>query len=134
MEKEIKITVENKLIIEKRDLNVYHHSTRSAHMISYSSSIMLLLRPISDNDYLYISVVGGPGPLERKCLVNLPSWLDFDFSSKENLTLTHTGDRTFLKIPPGLPTWQLKMTRSVSAIIKEPTDRVIVGDDLLEYR
>ncbi len=30
----IEITVFNKLTAEKRDLNVYHHSTRSAYMIS----------------------------------------------------------------------------------------------------
>jgi hypothetical protein len=134
MEKELKITVENKLIIEKRDLNVYHHFTRSAHMISYNSSITVQFRSVIEDDYLYISIVGGPGPLEGKCLINLPSWVDFEFTTRDSITVVHAGDRVFLKIPPGPPSWQLKMTRSVTTIIKEPGDLVIIGDDLLECR
>ena len=61
MAKRIKITIENKLVMEKRDMSVYHHSTRSAHMISYNSSVTMPLRSVIEDDYLHISIVTGPG-------------------------------------------------------------------------
>jgi hypothetical protein len=129
MAKEINITIENKLGMEKRDMNVYHYSTRSAHMISHDSSITLPLKPIIEDDYLYISIVRGPGRLEGSCVVNLPSWIDFELSSAGDAAITHSGERTILKIPPGPPTWQLKMTRALDSLIDQPWDRVTVGDD-----
>ena len=114
MVKEIDITIRNKLTAGERDLHVYHYSTRSAHIISHNSSITLPLRNAAENDYLYISVVKGPGYLWTACVIGLPSWMDFDFSSEGNLTVTHSGNvkRTLLKIPPGPPTWELKIARS----------------------
>jgi hypothetical protein len=133
MAKEINVTIENKLVMEKRDMNVYHHSTRSAHMISHNNSITLPLRTSVEDDYLHISVVSGPGHLENKSLVNLPSWADFELSSQGNIIVAHSGDRTLLKIPPGPSTWQLKMTRSITSFINQAADRVTIGDDRLEY-
>ncbi|MCP5106985.1 MAG: hypothetical protein GY950_26610 [bacterium] len=133
MAKKIYITIENKLLVEKRDMNVFHHSTRSAHMISYDSSITLPLKAVSDDDYLHISIVSGPGYLESMCVVNLPSWLDFELSSATDATVTHSGDRTLVKIPPGPPTWQLKMTRSYSSVIHQPAGRVIIGDEQFDF-
>lgn len=133
MAKDIKITVENKLVAEKRDMNVYHNSTRSAHMISYNSSVTLPLKPVIEDDYLHVSVVIGPGHLENTSVVNLPSWADFEFSSEKNVTITHSGERTLLKIPPGLPMWQLRITRPISRI-DSSTDHVTIGDDLTGYR
>jgi hypothetical protein len=134
MAKQINITIENKLVMEKRDMNVYHHSTRSAHMISFDNSITLPLRPVIEDDYLHISIVSGPGHLKSKSVVNLPSWADFEFSSKGDVTVAHSGDRTLLKIPPGPPIWQLKMTRELSSLISQPSDRVTIGDDQHEYQ
>ncbi len=134
MAKEINITIENKLVMEKRDMNVYHHSTRSAHMISYNSSITLPLRSVIEDDYLHISIVSGPGCLEDYCVVNMPSWIDFELSSAGDANIAHSGNRTLLKIPPGLPVWQLKMTRSLSSRINKASDRVTIGDDQLEYQ
>jgi len=131
MATQIKITIQNKLVVEKRDMNIYHHSTRSAHMISFDSSITLPLRLVTEDDYLYVSIVGGPGRLERDCVVTLPSWLDFEFFSKGDVTVSHSGDRTLVKIPPGFPMWQLKMTRSLSSITTRSADRVIIGDDYM---
>ncbi len=128
MAKQIKITIQNKLVMEKRDMNIYHHSTRSAHMISSDSSVTLPFRPVTEDDYLHISIVSGPGRLESNCVVSLPSWADFEFSSRGDVTVAHSGDRTLVKIPPGLPVWQLKMTRSLSSLIN-PSDRVTIGDD-----
>ncbi len=133
MKKEINVTIENKLIMEKRDMNVYHHAARSAHMISHDSSITLPLRPVTEDDYVHVSIVTGPGRIQGICVVNLPSWVDFELSSAGDATITHSCDRILLKIPPGPPTWQLKMTRSPSSIINQPWDRVTIGDDQLKY-
>lgn len=130
MTEKIEINVENKLITEKRDMNVYSHSTRSAHLISYGSSIPLPLEPDVDDDYIHISPVSGPGRLGLTSVVDLPSWVNFEFSSEGKLTVIRSGDRTLLKIPPGLPLWQLKMTRSISSLkhrFSVRKDRVIVS-------
>jgi len=115
MVKEIDITIRNKLTTGERDIHVFHYSTRSAHIISHNSSITLPLRNSNENDFLSISVVKGPGYLWTACVIGLPTWVDFDFSSEGSLTLTHSGNakRTLLKIPPGPPTWELKITRPV---------------------
>ncbi len=123
----ITITVQNKLKKEKRDLNVYHQSTRSAHIISHNSSITLPLRTVEEDDFLHISVVTGPGHLRQNCLIELPAWANFEFSSEGKVTLTHSGDRTSLKIPPGPPKWELKITRPAEfSGIQE--DKVTIGN------
>lgn len=111
MPEPIGITIENKLRKEKRGINVYHHATRSAHIISYNSSVTLPVETVGEDDYLHISVVSGPGNLWKDCLADLPSWADFELSTEGKVTLTHLGDRTQAKIPAGPPTWQLKITR-----------------------
>jgi len=123
----VTITVQNKLKKEKRDLNVYHQSTRSAHIISHNSSITLPLRTVEDDDFLYISVVSGPGNLWQNCSIDLPSWANFEFFSEGKVTFIHSSDRTLLKIPPGPPKWELKMTRPAEAPrIQE--DKVTIGN------
>jgi hypothetical protein len=102
-------------------------------MISNDSSITLPLKPVIEDDYLHISIVSGPGHLEGNCVVNLPSWINFELSSAGDANTTHSGDRTLLKIPPGPPKWQLKITRSLSSLIDQPSDRVTIGDDQQEY-
>jgi hypothetical protein len=134
MTKEIKITIENKLVMEKRDMNVYHSFSKSAHMISYNNSITLPLRTVIESDYLHISIVSGPGHLKGQCIVSLPSWIDFEFSSREDLTVTHSGDRILLRIPSGPPMWQLKVTRSDSSIIKQHSSLITIGDNQQEYQ
>jgi hypothetical protein len=133
MAKEINITVENKLIMEKRDMNVYHHSTRSAHLISHNNSITLPLRSSLDDDYLHVSIVCGPGHLTSRSVLNLPSWADFELNSEGNLIAAHSGERTVLKIPPGPSTWQLKIKRPIDSLINRSVDRVTIGDDRLEF-
>ena len=98
-------------------------------MISFDSSITLPLKPVIEDDYLHISIVSGPGRLEGNCVVTLPSWADFEFFSRGNVTVVHSGDRTLVKIPPGLPIWQLRMTRSLASLTNESTDRVTIGYD-----
>lgn len=129
MLQESEITIKNKLIREKRDINVYHQATRSAHIISRNSSITLPLGTRQEEDYLHISVISGPGNLWKNCLINLPSWADFEFSSEGKMAVTHSGDRMVLNIPPGPPTWQLKITRPNGMKMIRTPDHVIVGDD-----
>ncbi|MCP5052026.1 MAG: hypothetical protein GY940_32960 [bacterium] len=129
MTKTFDIKVENKLGKDKRGINIYHHSTRGAHIISHNSSISIPLRGNGEADYLHISVVRGPGHLWKHCWVHLPSWADFEFTSEGTVTLTHSGDRTLLKIPPGPPTWQLKMTRPGGNGSSRIHDNIIIGDD-----
>ena len=128
MAEEINLTIENKLVIEKRDMNVYHHATRSAHMISFNSSITVPLKTFIEDDYVHISIVSGPGNLENNSVVNLPSWVDFDFFPEGNVAVTHASNRILLRIPPGPPTWQLKMKRSASTLVNKLSDCVTIGD------
>jgi len=129
MPEKLDITVENKLVTEKRDMNIYHHASRSAHMISYNSSITLPLRTVEEGDYLHISIVSGPGNLGKDCLINLPSWADFTFSPGGNITVNHSGERTLLIVPPGPPVWQLKITRPTGPLTVQPPGQVTIGDD-----
>ncbi len=133
MKKKINITIENKLLTDKRAMNVYHHSTRSAHMISHNSAITIPLKSVVDDDYLHISIVSGPGKLKNNSVVNLPAWSDFEFSSVGDVKLIHSGERTLLKIPPGLSGWQLKMTRAAYRpdIV---TDNITISDEQINYR
>ena len=125
---EIEITVINKLTSEKRDLNVYHHFTRSAYMISHNSSIVVPLHTAAEGDYLHISIVSGPGNLEKDCAIDLPSWVDFKFFSQGDFTVTHAGGSTLLEIPSGPPVWQLKITRPTSLIPALTPDQVTIRD------
>lgn len=136
MVKEIDITIKNKLTVGERDIHVYHYSTHSAHIISHNSSITIPLRNSNENDYLYISVVKGPGYLWTSCVIGLPAWVDFDFSSEGNLTVTHSGaaKQTLLKIPPGPPTWELKITSpiglsSISPFTAVQVESVTISDN-----
>ncbi|UCH92760.1 MAG: hypothetical protein JSV88_21025 [Candidatus Aminicenantes bacterium] len=128
MSKGIEITVRNQLVTEKRSLNVYHHSSRSAYMISHGNSITIPLETSEDVDYLHLSIVSGPGSMEKDCWLYIPSWCDFTISSIGNGDLTHSGDRMLLKIPPGPPVWQLKITRPIGSLTMQPPDHVTIGD------
>lgn len=133
MAKAINITIKNKLEIEKRDMTIYHHFARSAHMISHNSSITISLMPIIEGDYLHISIVSGPGNLLNQSVFNLPSWADFELFSAGNIMLSHSNGRVLLKIPPGPPIWQLKMKQSLSNNNK-PADIVIISDDPIPHQ
>ena len=124
----IDITVRNKLIIEKRDLNVYHRCTRSAYMISHGNSITIPLGTVEE-DYLYLSIVSGPGSMEKDCWINIPSWCDFTVSGLGNGDLTHSGNRILLKIPPGPPVWQLKIMRPSGHRNSTIDDYIVIGDN-----
>ncbi|MCP5051344.1 MAG: hypothetical protein GY940_29530 [bacterium] len=132
MKKKIEITVENKLVTEERDINVYHNSTGSAHIISCHSCVSRPLRVVDSGDYLHISAVSGPGPLRGVCRVDLPSWVDFEFDSGSGLdgkvTLTHSRERTVLNIPPGSPTWHVKVTRPMVSFNNQLPEHITVSD------
>jgi hypothetical protein len=129
MTETLDITVENRFRKEKRDISIYHHASRGAHIISDNSSITLSLDGAERDDYLDISVVHGPGHLWKDCWINLPSRVDFEFSSNGKAAITHLKERILLKIPPGLPTWQLKITRTAAAPGSPLKDKITIGDN-----
>ena len=130
MPKECEIKVENKLKKEKRGINVYHKATKSAHIISYDSSIKIPLQTAAEGDFLHLSVVRGPGNLWNECFIILPSWADFEFSSEGTVFFSHSGDRIVVKVRPGPPNWQLKMIRSsTSSAIAGSADIVTITDE-----
>ena len=128
MMKKINITIENKLIIEKRGMNVYHHSTKGVHLIDYNRSVTVPLQSVIKNDYLYISLVCGPGKLERQNVVDMPAWMNYEFLSEGKFSAIHQDDRIILTVPAGLPEWKLKLTRPASQS-KSCADRVTIRDD-----
>ena len=121
------MTVSNNLVTEKRDLNVYHHSTRSAYIISHGNSITISMGTLEDRDYLHLSIVSGPGSMEKNCWIEIPFWCDFTVSGLGNGDLTHSGNRTLLRIPPGPPIWQLKITRLYGHVNKQIDDYIVIG-------
>ena len=129
MMNEINITIQNKLAAERRDLNAYHYSKRSAYFISHSNAVTIPLGTKEGGDYLHISIVSGPGKLEKECCINLPSWCDFSISSIGNGDISHSDDRTLVKIPPGPPSWQLTVTRPSGTIDTPDEDVIIIGND-----
>ncbi len=65
----------------------------------------------------------------KACLINIPSWANFEFCAEGKVALTHSNDdaRTMLKIPPGPPTWQLKRMRPTAALIGHTLDNVTIA-------
>ncbi len=124
------MTIQNNFSTEPRTLNVYHHAAGSAHMISHNSSVTLPLHSLSQGDYLYIAVVGGPGPLRNPSVIDIPAWADFELIPGGELTLVHHCRRILLNIPPGQPNWQLKLKQAADTD-KRSTDSVTIGDPSL---
>lgn len=133
----INIIIINRLVKEKRYLNIYHHGTGSSHLISALKEVAVPLNFKAKNDYLTISVVGEPGHMWHGCKVSLPFWLDFDFLTTDAVTLSHSGggERIIIHVPPGLPNWQLKITRQKDSRPRDMTElkedsrhRIIISD------
>ncbi len=129
--KQVELIIRNKLVKDRRDVNVYHHINRSSHILSCNSSLTRSIRTVEEDDYLHISVVAGPGHLKDNCVLELPSFLDFRFTLSGEVVLIHAGERTLLKIPPGPPTWEIKMTvpgrSTLPGSLNE--NRITISDD-----
>ena len=127
----IGITIENKLREEKRSLNVYHHSTRSAHIISHNSSITLPFKTSGKEDFLSLSIPSVAGRLRKKCLIDLPEWSEVELSLEGKITIVQREGRILLKIPAGAPIWELKLTCSAEFVSNVPRngDSIIIGDE-----
>jgi len=130
----IEITIDNKLIAEKRDISVYHHATQSAHIISPNSRIILPLGKVGEDDYLHISLVRGPGNLSSDCLIHLPGWVNFRFHSRGDVVITHADGRTSIKVPPGPPIWELEITAPayLSLLSSQNQCHITIGSDELK--
>lgn len=123
------IKVENRLVEEKRDLNIYHHATRSAYLISHSNAVAVSLGEFGEGDYLHISVVSGPGNLVKDTWIDLPSWCDFSVTGLVNGEILHRGDRTFVRVPPGPPDWKVEVKGNLANEGKDITDYITIGDE-----
>lgn len=123
----IELKIHNKMIAEKRDLNIYHNHDRGAYMISRNNYVKLKLNGIDDNDYLHISIVSGPGAMTKDCWVNLPSWCFCSFSGMCNADICNSGERIMVRIPPGPPVWQLKISNPGSTPGAD-SDLLVIGD------
>lgn len=128
MKKTTEIIFQNNLLIERRDINVYHRSSRGIHFISRGSSVKVPLQTVNEKDFINLSVAVGPGYMERQNVVDLPSWINYEFQSEGKFAAVRSGGRTLLKIPAGLPEWKLKLTLSASHLLPAE-DRVVISDD-----
>ena len=131
MSSSVRVMVENRLVTERRDLNVYHSCSATAHMISFDSSVTVSLGLGVEGDYLHVSVVGGPGRLRLETWVQLPGWLDFEYSGEGKIAVVRSGDCIYIKIPPGLPGWSIKMTRPTDEGFVQRLPVIAVGDHRL---
>ena len=132
MNKDREIIIQNRLVADKRDINVYHRESGSAHMISYNSSVKLMLRPTEDEDFLHISLVSGPGDLKHTIFFYIPLWVDFEFLNISGITLNRFGERNLLKIPPGLSNWQLRLTHTNYSNDSQ-IDEITIGDERYNF-
>jgi len=128
MNKEKEIIIQNQLITEKRDINIYHRDSGSAHMISYNSSVKLMLKRAEDGDFLHISLVSGPEELEHTSFIYIPLWMDFEFTNINRIMLNRFGDRNLLKIPPGLLNWELRLFQT-NHNHNSLTGKITIGDE-----
>ncbi len=111
MTKPANITIENKLKSGKSDLHIYHHGSRSAHLLSFNSLIQLPLETDRETDYLDITPVRGSGPQWTECRLHLPPWANIHITAEGKISLEHTGREILVTVPPGVPAWKLKITR-----------------------
>ncbi len=129
MRNEVEITVENRMVLEKRTLSIYHKGRDSTHLIHSSSSLTVVLKAAED-DYLHISPVSGPGDLKNDCVLRIPSWADFQFSSEGKISLSHWGKLFLLTVPAGTAPWELRMTRPACPGVSPSSYEVIINDNV----
>jgi hypothetical protein len=98
--------------------------------------------PGGTDDYLVIAVTPGAGDL-KWCKAELPAALPFIFipggMEKIGILTSSDGERTTLRIPPGSPTWQLKIRQPTQIMAQMANEEpgsgegggsnVTVGDD-----
>jgi hypothetical protein len=58
----------------------------------------------------------------------MPAWADFEFSTEVKTTIRHLSSKIILKIQPGPPGWQLKITRPVDVSHKNAAHIVITDE------
>lgn len=112
MNKKHKILVENNMIIERREINIYHHSRTRTFLHNYDNAVAIDLKSTDEFDYIHLSIVKGPWNLQNECLIKFPDKLDLELSTNNLHGCIHfiqSGHKTLLKIPPGSPNWEVKI-------------------------
>jgi hypothetical protein len=127
------IEIQNKLVNQKKSIDVYHHVTGITDTISYNHSITLPIKTFISKqkpDFIQITIKKEPGDSIEEIAVNLPSWAKYEFSPNNNIDITiiYLENRTLLKIPPCPPTWKLKIYRPDNSTFQS-NDNVIIHDD-----
>ena len=128
--------VNNMLVGQRRDIHIYHHSTRSSHIVSDNSSVVLELQNGTSGDFFYISVVKGPGDLRRPCNIDFPNWMDIQFSSRGDVLISHPkgGERLRFRVPPGPAAWEIKakIPPHSHVLNRLSEDEITVSEDILQ--
>ena len=141
------IDVENKFRKGRRGIIVYDSSEKQDWILPWKNNgqgtklkkFMLPADSGKDDDYLNIAVAPGGGKLGRSKIV-LPANIPFTFipGGIDSITIIPSGDRVYIKIPEGPPTWQLKIMKPSEPIgylmgddstPPENSGNVTVGDD-----
>ena len=128
MENILWMTIENKLLLEKRSISVYHHGNRSVHLISHKCYLDIRLQSALEKDYLFITMICGPGNINKKNILDLPAWINYEIFSEGKFSAVHKNNRILLRIPAGLPEWKLKLTRPTSQA-QPKVDQIIIYDE-----
>jgi hypothetical protein len=131
MERKPEIIIHNKLVRERRDIHVYHHSPQSVHIVSSNSNLELIINKPEEKSILEISMVSEPGGLKNECFLDLPHFMNFRFWSSGEIFFIRNGKRTLLKIPAGPPTWKIKITIPSDAYLSSSLlkkDNIFIGD------
>jgi hypothetical protein len=126
------IVIRNNLISEKRDLNVYHHSTRSAYIVSHKNEVSIRLEKFAKGDFLDLSIVRGPGSMENECWMRVPSGCVFSIRNMSDSDTVYTDECIWVRFPPGPPLWQLKLAQPLNNNITDKKEYIIIGD--LEHK
>jgi len=131
MRQKYTITIQNKLRQEKRDINVYSRACGAAGIIGYGGSSKSELHLSDPEDFLHISPVKGPGNLVHDCMIDIPAWLQFQFSGSSHINLSSTGGKACLSISPGPPDWELKICAPANKSdipAGKNSDNIVIGD------
>lgn len=111
------IEVENNFKKGKRGIIVHNSSQKQDWIVPWKKNGQEDTKqefdfPANNDDYLVIAVTPGAGDL-KWCKAELPTALPFIFTpggmEKIGILTSSDGERTTLRIPPGPPTWQLKI-------------------------
>ena len=130
----VSIMIKNKLIREKKDLAVYHHASKSAHIVNCNSSIYINLSKRLTTDYLHLTQITGNEQFTADCYLSLPSWLDYTVESDKKLEATQHGGHTVLRLPSGFDQWKIKISTPKNPQLLPPQGYIEIRESFNDGR